>query len=49
VLDTRDALAAYTGNNPVRLVSGDLGMRVRASGRDLPLVVLPEAEREPLG
>jgi hypothetical protein len=33
ILDTCEALAAYAGANPVDLVTGDLGVRVRAQAR----------------
>lgn len=44
ILDTCDAVAIFAGS-PVSLVTGDYGMRLRASARGIRTVVMPEEYR----
>jgi hypothetical protein len=48
ILDTCEALAAYAGINPVKLVTGDLGMKILAQARGVHLKEMPEEYRLPL-
>jgi rRNA-processing protein FCF1 len=48
ILDTCQALSAYAGNNPVYLLTGDLGMRIRAEARNIPLITMSEHVEQPL-
>jgi hypothetical protein len=49
ILDTCEALAAFAGENPVFLVTGDLGMTVRAQARGVALKQMPDEHRQQLG
>jgi len=48
ILDAYRGVAAYAEANPVYLVAGDLGMRLRANARGIQLRVMPPALRQPL-
>jgi hypothetical protein len=49
ILDTCEALAAYAGGNPVKLITADLGMRLRAQSRGVSWEEIPDKYRQPLG
>jgi rRNA-processing protein FCF1 len=49
ILDICAAIAGCSGPNPTHLVTGDLGMRIRAAQRGISLKPMPDADRQPLG
>jgi predicted ribonuclease YlaK len=46
ILDTCDAVAIFA-SSPVTLVTGDYGMKLRASARDIRTLVMPDEYRIP--
>jgi hypothetical protein len=49
ILDTCHALTTFAGDNAVYLVTGDLGMKIRAESRNLPFKEMPEGDFQRLG